>query len=1604
MSLDPLKATAAIEEKYLDYLETTFALNDHELQRQFIEELRKPGRFSKGPILEATPPFETGKSLMRLIDEGLLSTEFTRLQVRELPLERELYIHQEKAIRKLVQERRNIIVATGTGSGKTETFLIPILNHLFRQQQEGKLGPGVRALLLYPMNALANDQLKRLRRLLRNYPAVTFGSYTGDTEQYEKQAVEKFRKVNPREELLTNELLSREKMQQAPPHILLTNYAMLEYLLLRPDDHVFFDGPFARGWRFLVIDEAHTYSGAKGIEMAILLRRLKDRVVKSKPGALQCIGTSATLGGDKRDFGRVAQFGSGLFGEQFEWDEQDPGRQDVVAGSKKNLAVAESKWGAPQESLYAEWKGIIQSGEVNTSDLVRTGRELGVPPQVIREAEKESSGQWARFLYLVLAGDQRVIALQNMLEEKPCFLQEAAGQLFRGAGGEKNLVALVYLSNKARLDENDQPLLPARYHLFIRAIEGGYCTLLPEKQLFLERRERIDVGGKTYTVFEAAICRQCSSLYLVGELDGEKKVLKQPGNRFYEDPNKLEYYLVLEDSEPVPDNEDETIAGITDYPAGVKYRLCTRCGANNPESYVELPCRCGEQYLAAVILVRSKDGNVHKCPACGSVISMGSIVRRFVLGAEAVTSVLGTAIYQQIPEGYAETEEKTPEADDWSSPGEIRTAKSKRRLLIFSDSRQDAAFFATYLDNSYNQILQRRLIISTLEKYRDKVIGNRWRPSDLAHYLRRLLVDLSLYPKLSGQALENETWKWVLYEFMAIDRTIGLEGQGLLGFVPVPPPGWSPPRALCNPPWKFSEQEAITLMTMLLDTVRHKGAILYPDNVDPADSFFAPRNREYFFTKCSPVQGRILSWMPVKEKGINTRLDYLLRLPPGRGEQVSREKAWALLEGIWDVLIAGQDGRAAWKEHFFSFTDGKNGTVFGLQPEYWELRPAVIDPQVKWHRCTKCKRLTIQNIRGVCPTFRCDGKLVACDPSKDLPRNHYRKLYQQTLPLAMVTHEHTAQLTTDKAAEIQKMFSDGNINVLSCSTTFELGVDVGELETVFMRNVPPTAANYIQRAGRAGRRTSSTAFALTFAQRRSHDFTHYMDPLQIIKGDIKPPYIDITNEKIIKRHMYAVALAMFWKKHPQYFGLVNEFFSQTDDTATHVLRRFLWEKPQELEDSLKRIIPEEMWAKLEVEDWKWIPGLLGEQDGVLTIAEIQLLSDIKELKAIEETYSKAGNYSRARSIQKTIRTMEKRYILSFLSQRNVIPKYGFPVDVVELIINHHGEEAKGLELDRDLKIALSEYAPGSQVVAGGKLWTSRYLKKLPDREPIKYSFAICNSCGLYQSELADKEVDLNICKCGASVGRNKGEFITPEFGFIAGEPEIPKMSKPQKTYSTRKYFSREGHVEKELTLRLNTTLKLQAGGDGRLAVINSAGARGFKFCQSCGHAEIFDGKPLSAHKTYWGKPCKGRYSRYSLGYEFKTDILQAWFPDHIDSREGFWESLLYGLLEGACAAADIDRQDIDGTLYPYAGDPSSPALVLFDNVPGGAGHVKRIAEKENFMAALDKALEIVSKCECGGEQGDTGCYHCLRSYTNQYCHHQLNRGYVKEFIRNLLGI
>src|SRR5262249_22184164 len=256
--------------------------------------------------------------------------------------DRALYAHQEEAIKR-VAEGRNIVVATGTGSGKTECFLYPILLHLYREHLQGTLRarPGIRALVLYPMNALAYDQRDRLGRLHQRLEEgrgdfkFSFGQYTGATPDNKNDS--RRRAADVIERRFPGELVLRDEMRATPPHILLTNFSMLEYQLLRPDDSPLFDEPHGRTWTFLVLDEAHQYRGIRGAEMSLLLRRLKQRLRKSgNDNSFRCIATSASLAGGHNDCAAVAKFAANLFDEPFEGD-------DVILARTENIPAGDSR-------------------------------------------------------------------------------------------------------------------------------------------------------------------------------------------------------------------------------------------------------------------------------------------------------------------------------------------------------------------------------------------------------------------------------------------------------------------------------------------------------------------------------------------------------------------------------------------------------------------------------------------------------------------------------------------------------------------------------------------------------------------------------------------------------------------------------------------------------------------------------------------------------------------------------------------------------------------------------------------------------------------------------------------------------------------------------------------------------------------------------------------------------------------------------------------------------------------------------------------------------------------------------------------------------------
>lgn len=1644
MSIHPLKTTQKIHEAYLNYLKTIKPFQDDGLRDEFAQAIETKDMLVKGPLLQIALPYQKGESLHQLVDDGLLSPRFEALCSPALDYDRSLYNHQVKAIRKAVSDR-NIVVSTGTGSGKTEAFLVPILDFLLREEDAGTLSePGVRALLLYPMNALVNDQLKRLRKVLEHYPRITFGRYINiqETRPTKKEADEYFKKTyGDSEPFIPNELKSREEMHATPPHILITNYAMLEYLLLRPVASPLFDDETGKHWRFIVLDEAHVYDGANATEMGMLLRRVQDRVAGAKHGKIQAIATSATLGKGREDYAQVADFATKLFNKSFVWDEENDDEQDVVGAEMLPLDSLGETWGKINPQIYGELKKVIgKENEIEQvlQELTDILTRESIPERVLGSAKALSQSKQSfriqSYLYAVLKGDENVRSLITSLQDQPSLLHHAAQKVFPGAeNGENALIDLVDLAVMAKTGEEEMPLLPARYHTFARALEGAFVCLNTKEhpadkpRLFLQRQKFCEHCHSR--VFELANCTRCGTAYVIGKetpgasLDEAPQTFDLRINHDYlvqdsqiavtETARQTNYYVFADQKSE--DDEDQLVSSELDiedlgpHEGLLEVWLCPRCGQvqTNPKPK---KCECDvlQQRLFKVDLKAKK--TLKRCISCSTRNSSGAVFR-FLTGQDAPVSVIAGSLYEELP-----PVEKAPFID---LPG------SGRKMLNFTDSRQNAAFFAPYLERAHKRSLRRGLIIKTI---RQQMVNSSRdiRLQDLIAPLVNAADEIGFFEKnTSITDKEKRMAIWLMQDFTPLDRRISLEGLGILTFEPAVDGNWHLPSFLSEDLLNLDQRLGFNLLKFLLNTLRFNGAVTYllPDQNIYSDDAFKPRNFIFYFRRENAKSKKhIFSWMPSQGRD-NARSEYLKRVLRAKGleERFVEAKSREILDQCWRYIT---DPSGPWytvvkqMQHRYK----AEGIVYQISHEGWKVKLSGNDLD-GWMICDRCKNIYSEGIGEVCMTYFCPGTLEPLVNHKEaLETNLYRKNYIENRLIPLIAEEHTAQWTPEKGAEVQADFVQGKINVLSCSTTFELGVDVGDLQAVLMRNIPPTTANYIQRAGRAGRRIDTAAFILSFAQRRSHDLSHYADPTKMVSGKLNPPHTPLSNEKIIRRHLHSVVFSQFFiwvkERHEILFRDVGDFFApDSNPDGRTLMNEFLSHRSPELLAQIKNTIPTNMHDILGIENWDWINILTNdERTGVLDLAYDDVINDLDHLQQQYDHLWEEGYKTRndrmigaARGQEKIMKQIKSREILGFLGSRNVLPKYGFPVDVVELQTNHLGStpEATEVDLSRDLRIAIAEFAPGSEVVAAKKIWTGNGLKKHRARDWQKIRYIICKECQkFYQGQETP-----TTCTCGEALGRVR-EFLIPETGFVASrEVGRPGEEPPKRTYASRTYFAdyEEEKIRKfnessdyDLVTDLFLPTYIRYSKFGWMVLVNDGYGQGFRICQTCGYGEVVDFfgfAKLGKHRNpITDQECTGHMNSYDLGHRYLTDVLEIrieGIPPNLNKNNPM-RSLMYAVLEGASESQGIRRSDIDGTLYHRAlGE--SPSIILYDSVPGGAGHVENI--KLHLRDALYHGFTKVNQCQCGE---DTSCYNCLRNYQNQFLHDDLQRKYAVQLLRLLL--
>lgn len=1573
MAFLPVAASAEITKKYKRYLKTIFRFKDPEYQRQFERLLGSDIQFANGPYLDVTDSFRKGDSIEMLIAKGKLPAGMSRLDINQT---RPLYLNQQISTEKALSGK-NVVVSTGTGSGKTESFLIPILSEIIREHEAGTLDAGVRAMIIYPMNALANDQMERLRSLLKDYPDITYGSYTGQTKRRYSEALADYKKLNDDVAPNVNELISREQMKDKPPHIMITNYAMLEYLMVRPDDSVFFEEDKAQKWKYIILDEAHVYTGSTGIEVSMLLRRLRATL---KNNHIKYILTSATLGDENSD-NEVAQFASNLCDASFY-------AEDVIRAYRENVVPAAGSISLPLE-FYKKLAEELKLDNPDKRKVISIMAEYGVPA--------DPDADIPEMIYDALINDTTFIKAKNYLA-RPRKVSEISRTM---EWKNEDTESFVIVASKAL--RNGIHLFDARYHMFLRATESAFITLKPHKELFLDRREYYEVNGESYKVFEAGTCSSCHSIFLVGK--EKNHILMQSSSK---DSSGNDDVFLL--SEEYHDTDEDFM--MEEENMGVEqYELCPYCGFIRKANVTDgkgrkSGCEHSADSYLTVWKIKKNTDRIHKCPACEATSPTG-IMRMFFSGQEAVTSVVGTALFEAIPSQSERITVHYEEDDSGFGFGDTSEEKvmvnEAKQFIAFSDSRQAAAYYATYMDKTYRSILYKRLIIECLERNR------RLEGRSLKFLVNDLTSEFERHNVFDGNTdVKKEAWMAVLGELIDNNGNTSLNKMGLIDIglvdnLKIPP----------NAKWKLTDSDVRAVINEFLLSMLTSAAVMQYEVALTKEDWaeIAPGGVSASFSYSdSDAKKYRKSFIPTRAGLSNKRIDYISKIAKKVGMPDDLESCKTFLKGLWEyILIKSENG----------ILEPENG-FYKVNAEQLSFRTGT-----ECFRCPKCGKITHTNVKGVCPTYHCDGELEPIDLQKEFADNHYYELYKTLEPRPLRIVEHTAQLSRDEAYEYQKEFKNKELDVLSCSTTFEMGVDVGSLETVFMRNMPPSPSNYAQRAGRAGRSVESAAFALTFCNKSNHDFTFFNDPVRMIKGKILPPSFNVNNEKIAVRHVYASAIAFFWKEHPDYFAQTEKMLGgrYNGTEGFDLLIDYIQSKPEDLKDYIKSFLPKDLVRSLDVENYGWIDRLIStdkDDKGILVKAAEEYWDDVSVLES--ERQKRFDEMRGTGYVDQRLRTLFKESILTFMARKGVFPRYGFPVDTVELDIKDDGRNDNmfGLQLSRDLAMAISEYAPGSQIVANGNLITSRYIRKAPGMMWKMYDYKTCPECnstaiGLHTEDGNQIPVDCPVCTKPLTGPRFT--FIIPELGFTADGKGVtkPGLIKPKRTYNNEiAYIGHQDDAFADTPIG-NAKIAMMHSQKDEMVVINDSH---FFVCPMCGYTEVdeknFKSKKVSHHKQPGGRiDCNGDGTliRRSLGYKFQTSVLQIRFeepalPARDEEDWAYAYSVLQGLIRGVCTYFSIDDRDISGCLQYYFNRKSytgAYSIILYDTTPGGSGYVNMINSADKLEAVLRCTRDIMLKCNCGGDKAETSCYSCLRNYYNQRHHDEMKRSYVIDFINQVLG-
>ena len=1638
--LDPIRFRDNLGETLARYITTAAAVSSARAPRlsRAVADACDRSELVRGPFVESLPDFEKGGSIEELVAEGALHPAWSALAESEEGRslwQRRLHLHQAAAIGR----DENYLVATGTGSGKTESFLFPLIDDILRQGELEQ--PGVRAILVYPLNALANDQMHRIARLMfrdLNDPGITLGRFTGQVRSDATRADEEARltatptfqadfpdaRHAPR-----NWALARGEMLENPPHILVTNYAMLEHILLLPRNRALLAGAEVR---WLVLDEIHTYTGAQAIEVAFLLRKLKARLCIPQ-GQIRCVGTSASLDLARRE--ELARFAEDLFGEPF------PSGDGAVITAERHLhpaltdgdeldALPPSDWVEAGHVLAAlREQGCLASDNADylAEDWNEAMRETGLEAFTV-----DTQLQFGEALMTKLARCAEVRTIARALAGRALPFDDLAERVFPSATDEiarAALTALISLGVLARPSVPGAfPILPARFHLAASGVEGVALRLSandPENwsDFRLSRNGMHIAGAPAYPLL---VCRNCGEPYVEGWDD---RMMLHPRPETSPGARRRVLRLIRAGEAATELDPDETE---TDEEPPFEFFADTGKLADGPEN--------GALSLAAAPMrddPEERRSYVRKCLSCGATgRRFAEPVTPIHPGDDALASVIAQTLLEALP---------APQGRSTEAPIQ------GRNLLVFADNRQDAAFFAPFFERTARDQALRAAMVQALRRESNEAVDLMGLRDGVWTALRR--TGFKLYDRRNPEPLSNSAAKDRLMALITAELCGGPLRLSLeaLGLTTVQYEG-SDRIAQRLTERVAPEHRGLVpaLVRFFLDLIRQSRAINTLENIDLTDESIWGEG----------LASADISWSLTRTHA-SRRLRTLLS-EPGRPNRplwvlvdrlgIPEEQARDLLSAFWEE---------ATRPRHRLLLPGGHGHVLNLAA----LRFAAT-AEGELRRCESCGASSQVDLGGTCTAWRCNGRTVAVSAEERAEmrqRNHYLVRYEGQ-PLSGIAREHTAAISTAERSEIEERFRQGEINLLSCTTTMEMGVDLGELEAVFCRNVPPGIANYQQRAGRAGRRAQAAPVALMMARSGRYDQAQFNDLRGYLEALPPAPYLTLDNPSFFRRHQVSCLLAG-WLDHrlrghdrtgaPRLRDVLGERLDEAAEVAllgdlATWLASEVGLAARAVAEAMATTLParlahvglvaEELTEHTRAEITRWIRATCTRWRELNKAYETARAA-LDDPEASEQVRSRAAGRMNARLGD--MRRYLDRFLVEALSRTAVIPTYSFPVHSIHLeIVTERGartaSDERALQLDRDAAVAIAEYAPGAEVVAGGRIWMSAGIARratvgTEDAWMERGFHRVCPTCQHAETHHERDAFGENCPQCGARASGPRRTFVEP-VGFLTSyadrqgrDPGATRLRvRPVDEARLLTRARPEDFMLSDLarvTHFFAPAIAPEGSQPGRMLVLNRGpqGA-GYLWCPACEHSrpaptEALGGADIRAvhENPRTGDRCRVKSLRWpvDLAHIFETDLrgirIDQPVPDFSErvneterraARDGFLRTLSEALRLAAADILETDPRDVRVTVELLG---SAPLVILSDSVPGGAGYCRRLLDDSRFSARvlLGRAFSVL---DCPRDVAcETSCSRCLNDYSNQVHWDQFDRHPVLDWLRGLLA-